>query len=67
MASKAPRFVGSEHLSHPRPKAAMWIVAIDTSHCAFRQAVVVRFFKLRQDVAVARTTLLIDRSDGARN
>ena len=61
MAIQASRFVRAESLRHAGADAAVGIVAIDTTHSALRQLVVVRPLKLSPDVDMATRALLIQR------
>lgn len=60
MTGQAAGFIGSEALQHRRTYRAVWIVAVDATHCAFRQLVVIRALELRPNIEVATGTLLID-------
>ena len=62
MAIQAPRLVGGKGLRHRGTRGAVRVVAIDATHRAFGQPVVIRPLKLRPDIQVAARTQLIDRS-----
>ena len=62
MALEAARLVGGETLCHRGPDAAVWVVAIDAGHRAFRYPMMKRFLKLRHYVGVASGAQLVDRS-----
>jgi hypothetical protein len=60
MALETTRLVSGERPNLPEKKAAMWIMAIRTRHCALRQPVSVRALKLAPGAEMARGALLID-------